>query len=183
MINTPLPNPPRAKSRSTRSNPIAALDLDKLDSLLADLESEHERLLELAGLQREAIIRADAKGLGEVVQETTQTLGRIAGIERSRQQIIKLPDGSIPSVQQIASQVDPQHASTLSNRSSSLRTLMLKVKEEHEAVRLASQALSNHMNGLMEQITAKLSHTGTYGRRGSVTAARAQVVSSLDTTS
>ncbi|MBO6513612.1 MAG: flagellar export chaperone FlgN [Phycisphaerales bacterium] len=181
MINTPI-QPTRTK-RPPQANPIAALDLDKLESLLADLETEHERLLELAGLQREAIINADAKGLGEVVEQTTQTLGRIAGIERSRQQTIKLPDGSIPSVQQITSQVDPDHASTLNDRSTSLRTLMLKVKQEHEAVRLASQALSNHMNGLMEQITAKLSHTGTYGRRGSVTPARAQVVSSLDTTS
>lgn len=182
MINTPIQNRTRP-SRQARSNPIQALDLDKLESLLEDLEAEHQRLLELAGLQREAIIRADAKELGVVVEETTQTLGRIAGIERTRQQVVKLPDGSIPSVQQITPHIDPQHAQTLSERSTSLRNLILKVKEEHEAVRLASQALSNHMNGLMEQVTAKLSHTGTYGRRGSVTPARAQVVSSLDTSS
>ena len=58
---------------------------------------------------------------------------------------------------------------------------MAQLKEEHEAVRVASLALTNHMNGLIEQVSAKLSHSGTYGRRGAVDPGRNQVVSSLDT--
>jgi hypothetical protein len=176
MINLPVANTPA---------PEIGFDIDKLDSLLADLESEHEHLLELAGLQREAIISADAKELGLVVKQTAQALNRIAGIEHTRQQVIKRPDGTIPTVDQITQELrhqhDDQHAEALTNRSTSLRALMHRVKEEHEAVRVATLALSNHMSGLMEQVSAKLSHTGTYGRRGAVDPGRSQVVSSLDT--
>lgn len=169
MISTP--------PQSTASH----TDLDRLDALLVDLEQEHHKLLELAGLQREAISRADAKGIGEIVESTAATLGRIASIEQERRKAIKQSDGTIPTVDQIIQDADEHHARTLSNRSRSLRKLMAQLKEEHEAVRVASLALTNHMNGLMEQVSAKLSHSGTYGRRGAVDPGRNQVVSSLDT--
>ncbi len=179
MIN--IPTKPQNTAR-TAPGSLSELDLDKLDGLLANLESEHEQLLTLAGLQRDAIGRADTKDLGQVVEQTAQTLGRIAGIENTRQRLIKRPDGSVPTVQQIAAEADDQHAEALSNRSVSLRKLMLQVNQEHKAVREASQALSDHMNGLLKQVSAKLSHTGTYGRRGAVDPGRSLVVSSLDTT-
>jgi len=185
MINLPVANKASTGTRPDHTSANIGFDIDTLDSLLADLESEHERLLELAGLQRQAIIHADSKELGQVVEQTTQTLGRIAGIESTRRKVIRLPDGTIPTVDQITTKLrelhDDQHANTLTTRSTSLRELMHRVKEEHEAVRLASLALSNHMNGLMEQVSAKLSHTGTYGRRGAVDPGRSQVISSLDT--
>ena len=176
MINTPP-----QKFNSIPQEPCLGFDLDKLESLLADLESEHETLLSLAGQQRDAIARADAKNLGEIVEQTTATLGRIATIEHSRRRTIARPDGTHPTIDEIAQNVDDQHASTLRDRSKSLRALMAQLKEEHEAVREASAALSNHMTGLMEQVSAKLSHAGTYGRLGKVDPGRNQVVSSLDT--
>jgi len=183
MINLPPPTQ-RIKSKPN-AGPSHRLDVQRLESLLVDLEHEHENLLELAGQQRDAIIRADTKDLGQVVEKTTQTLGRIAHIEQDRQKIIALPDGSIPTVHQIAAQLieqNDQHlADSLTQRSKSLRTLMLKVNEEHKAVRQASEALSTHMNGLIKQVSAKLSHTGTYSRRGAVDPGKSQVVSSLDT--
>ena len=178
MINTPtkMQVPNRAASGS-----LSPLDLDKLDGLLANLETEHEQLLTLAGLQRDAIVRADTKDLGQVVEQTAQTLGRIAGIENTRQRLIKRPDGSVPTVQQIAAQANEQHSMTLTQRSASLRKLMHQVNQEHKAVRQASQALSDHMSGLIKQVSAKLSHTGTYGRHGAVDPGRSLVVPSLDT--
>ena len=178
MINAPLQTDPRLQH-----NPHDGLDLVRLDSLLADLETEHERLLELAGLQRSAISRADPKGLSEVVEQTADTLQRIATIEQSRRKAIARPDGSFPTVAQITKHADAKNARILNNRSQSLRDLMQRVNEEHEAVRIASLALSNHMNGLIEQVSSKMSHTGTYGRRGKVDRGRNQVVSSLDTRS
>jgi hypothetical protein len=169
MISTP----PQSAANQT--------DLDRLEALLVDLEQEHHKLLELAGLQREAISRADAKGIGKIVESTAETLGRIASIEQERRRTIKRSDGTIPTVNQIIQDADEHHARTLSNRSRSLRKLMAQLKEEHEAVRVASLALTNHMSGLMEQVSAKLSHSGTYGRRGAIDPGRNQVVSSLDT--
>lgn len=182
MINTPIANPRGVQTRTqTRPDPLGGLDLDKLESLLSDLESEHETLLELAGQQRDAICNADARQLGQIVEQTAATLGRIATIEHSRRQVIAQPDGSLPTVDQIASNATPHHAQVLAHRSKSLRELMIRLKDEHEAVRQASLALSNHMNGLIEQVSAKLSHSGTYGRTGAVDPGRQQVVSSLDT--
>ncbi len=175
MINTPV-----AKSLNA-SNPIVEIDVEKLDTLLADLEQEHEQLLTLAGLQRDAISRADTKELSRVVEQTAGVMNRIAGIENTRQKAIKLPDGSIPTIDQIVSQVNKHHADKLTKRSHSLRTLIAKVNQEHNAVKEASQALSNHMNGLMEQVKSKLSHSGTYSHRGAINPGRSQVVSSLDT--
>ncbi len=172
MIST-TPQPPKAASTQT--------DLDRLEAMLLDLEHEHHKLLELAGLQREAISRADAKGIGEIVESTAETLGRIATIEQERRKVVKRTDGTIPTVDQIIQEADEHHARTLTTRSRSLRSLMAQLKEEHEAVRVASLALTNHMNGLIEQVSAKLSHAGTYGRRGAVDPGRNQVVSSLDT--
>lgn len=178
MINTPIAKP---RATQTRPDPLDGLDLDKLESLLSDLESEHETLLDLAGQQRDAICNADARQLGQIVEQTTATLGRIATIEHARRQTIAQPDGSLPTVDQIASSAAPHHAQVLTRRSRSLRELMTRLKDEHEAVRQASLALSNHMNGLIEQVSAKLSHSGTYGRTGAVDPGRQQVVSSLDT--
>jgi len=185
MINLPLANQTPSPSDADQTATVDGIEIGTLDALLADLEQEHENLLQLAELQRDAIIRADTRDLSEVVKQTAETLGRIASIEQSRQQIIKLPNGTIPTVDQITAQLRDQNqgklADTLTDRSRSLKTLMHRVNEEHQAVRLASLELSNHMNGLIKQVSAKLSHTGTYGRRGAVDPSRTQVVSSLDT--
>ena len=100
MINLPLKNTTPPQASPLKAGAIATLDLDKLETLLTDLETEHQHLLELAGLQRDAITNADPMKLGTIVEQTAQTLGRIATIERTRQQTIKIPDGSIPTVKQ-----------------------------------------------------------------------------------
>ncbi len=185
MINLPFTNQTPSPGNANQTASVNGIQIGTLDALLADLHSEHENLLKLAELQRDAIIRADTKDLSMVVKQTAETLGRIASIEQSRQQIIKLPNGTIPTVDQITAQLRDQNqsklADTLTERSRSLRTLMHRVNDEHQAVRDASLELSNHMNGLIKQVSAKLSHTGTYGRRGAVDPSRTQVISSLDT--
>ncbi|MFK7758995.1 MAG: flagellar protein FlgN [Phycisphaerales bacterium] len=181
MINVPAPTRQAVSRGVSKPRVDQTLDLDRLETLLADLEHEHEHLLDLAGQQRDAISRADTKDLSKIVKATAETLGRIANIEQTRRKEIIRADGSLPTVDQISEQAGEHHAKILRDRSQSLRALMMKLKDEHEAVREASLALSNHMSGLMEQVSAKLSHTGTYGRRGNVNPGRAQVVSSLDT--
>jgi len=162
---------------TTRTRPI---DLPALETLLEDLEREHETLLSLAGEQRDAVRHADARSLARIVRETSETLGRIAHTERTRRRLIERPDGSHPTLDEIASRVDEEHARSLRERSASLRALMERVGAEQDAVRRASTALASHMQGLIEQVCAKLSHAGTYTSRGAVTPTREQVISGLD---
>jgi len=157
-----------------------APDMGTLESLLSDLEREHETLLSLAGEQRDAVRHADARALARIVRDTTDTLGRIAQTEQERRRLIARPDGTHPTLDEIASRVDPEHAESLRARSASLRELMGRVGAEQAAVRRASEALAAHMHGLIEQVSATLSHAGTYSSRGAVTPAREQVVSGLD---
>lgn len=173
----------RQQSNRSRTGPGTGLgpaELERLESLLTDLENEHGALLELAGRHKDAVRQADSAELGRVVRETNSTLERIAHTEQTRRRLITQPDGSLPTVEQIASRVDAPHAKTLRARSKSLRSLMERVSEEHKAVRAASEALATHMQGLIEQVGSRLSHSGTYSPKGSVAPGRQQVVSGLD---
>lgn len=156
-------------------------DTEKLDELLGRLESQHGTLLELAGRQRDAVRTADAGALGAVIQQTAETIGRIQETERERRDLVKQPDGSLPTVEQLARDMDETHAAKLLDRAQSLRELMRKVHQEHEAVRKATEAIAGHMRGMVEQVSAKLSYTGTYSQRGSVRPGSQQVVSGIDT--
>ena len=60
-----------------------------------------------------------------------------------------------------------------------LRELLARLQREHAALKEASLALAGHMEGLMRQLSKRLSHAGTYGRTGMVES-RVQVVSALD---
>ena len=162
------------------TQPGRGIDADRLESLLADLEREHEVLLSLAGAQRDAVMHADARAIQRITGETAETLGRIAKTEHTRRSLIKEPDGSTPTLEQIAGSLGGDRAGVLRARAASLRSLMERVREEQEAVRIASEALAAHMKGLIDQVSGKLSHAGTYSQGGAVRPTSQQVVSGVD---
>ena len=49
-----------------------------------------------------------------------------------------------------------------------LRECIETVRAEQAVVEAASRALLGHMEGLFRQVSARLSHAGTYGRGGGV---------------
>lgn len=165
---------------ATLTQPGAGIDAARLDALLSDLEREHETLLVLAGEQRDAVIQADARALQRITSETAETLGRIAHTEQTRRTLVSGADGTTPTLEQIAGTLEPDRAASLRARAASLRTLMGRIRDEQEAVRVASEALAAHMKGLIEQVSSKLSHAGTYSQRGAVRPASQQVVSGVD---
>ncbi len=165
---------------ATLTHPGKAIDAARLDDLLTDLEREHETLLSLAGEQRNAVMSADARALQRITSETAETLGRIAHTEHTRRSLVTGVDGTTPTLEQIATTLDPERAESLRERAASLRSLMERIKEEQDAVRVASEALAAHMKGLVEQVSSKLSHAGTYSQRGAVRPTTQQVVSGVD---
>ncbi len=166
-------------TRMSHKHP-AELDTDRLDGLLTDLANEHETLLVLAGEHREALAHADAPAIGRVIAQTSEVLERIAGIEQDRQSLVLKPDGSFATIAEILPTLDAQPAKRIGESSAKLRALIGQLKEEHRAVQDASAALAGHMQGLIKQVSAKMSHAGTYGRTGSVNPTRTQVTSSMD---
>lgn len=161
----PAPHPATpARAAAPAPRPDAA----RLDELLAALIGEHETLLELARSHRDALAHADAERLKTVVEQTGQVLQRVHAVETERQRLIARPDGRPSTMDELLRVVDAADRRRLSDRAGALRTLIENVHKEHEAVRAASEALATHMRGLMQQVAGKLSHAGTYGRRGRV---------------
>jgi hypothetical protein len=168
-------------NRPTHLAPMRAeLDTDRLELLLGDLSHEHESLLVLAGEHRDAIAHADAHAISDVIAQTGSVLERIAEIEQDRQTIIAKPDGSFATIAEILPTLDAEPAERIERSSTKLRALIEQLREEHLAVRKASEALAGHMQGLIKQVSANMSHAGTYGRTGSVDPTKVQVTSSMD---
>lgn len=144
------------------------IDIDRLDAVMATLTDEHRTLLELAKEHRAALIGSDAEVLKGVVQRTGCVLARIRAAETQRQRLAVLPDGRTGTIADVVKKADSVNAKRLTDRAATLRELIGLVKVEHEAVRAASEALATHMRGLIQQVSSRLSHAGTYGRAGRV---------------
>ena len=71
------------------------------------------------------------------------------------------------------------HSSGLLERAKTLRGPIERVRREQSIVREASSSVLSHMRGLMHQLSNRLSHAGTYGAGGKVSAGPV-VVSGLD---
>jgi hypothetical protein len=118
------------------------------------------------------------------VNEQQQQAGeRMAHLERRRQQLAAAlaphaPEGAAGTLPSLAAAF-PHARDTLTALADRIRDVAGRLSREQRAVRIAAEALAEHMQGLMKQVARKLSHAGTYGRRGSVDA-RIQVTSALD---
>ncbi len=161
----------------------SAIDADQLDEMLARLEDEHGVLLRLAHEHREALTHADVKALQRITMRTSETLMRIARIEQERQSMIARRGEPIDTLDELLKRFGDDERSRLNQRRTRLRELIERVREEQQGVKLASEQLAMHMKGLMKQVSASLSHAGTYSRGGSIDTGRGQVVSGLDTMS
>lgn len=49
-----------------------------------------------------------------------------------------------------------------------LRFLLADIETQNSTLRTATAVLISHMEGLMRQVARRLSHSGTYGRKGYV---------------
>jgi hypothetical protein len=168
------PNPPPKRSNKR------AIDTDRLDEMLGQLESEHTNLLNLALAHKDALTHASVEELNTITTRTSAVLVRIAEIEDTRRRMIANEHGSLASLDELMTHFDADDRDRISKRQSTLRELIARIKQEQEEVRVASEQLANHMRGLIKQVGASLSHAGTYSRGGAVDPSRSQVMSSLD---
>lgn len=157
------------------------LDADRLDELLGRLEDEHAVLLGLAHEHKAALTEANVESLKRITMQTSEVLMRIARIERERQALIARQGQPVDTLDQLLDRFGADDRERIAQRRTRLRELIERVRDEQLAVKQASEQLANHMKGLMKQVSASLSHAGTYSRGGTVDTGRSQVVSGLDT--
>lgn len=181
----------------------------QLESLLGDLLLSHDRLLALAGTHRAAVSRADAHAVGACVDEQRTVVRRIQELEQARRHLVAsvatndkrtspstprmtlprgpalpaapAPPARAPTLSAIAERLAEPARGRVLALASRLRELVTQVRREHGAIRAATESLLGHMEGLVAQVGRRLSHTGTYGRRGSIHVGP-QVVSGFDLT-
>jgi hypothetical protein len=198
-MNNP-PTPQRVRAAIPTSSPapagqlIADAEASELEALLEGLLREHEELLALAASHRDAISQADPQSLGACVQRQAEVARRVEELEHRRMAIVgrvaermkKISGGkateAVPdrlTISWIAKSLPEPVRARLVALADRLRELLARLQKEHAALREASLALAGHMEGLMRHLAKRLSHAGTYGRRGMVES-RVQVVSALD---
>jgi len=167
------------------SSPAAPIH-DELRALLSEFIALHEKLLALTTEHHEAIRQADPMRCDRVMQSERNTLAAIAELESKRQLLVKRAQVEIrPVSTSIARLSDLARCApealrvNLVEMSDRLKTLVARVQEEQNVVRVVSRVLLAHMEGLMRQVASSLSHSGTYAKSGAVTAG-APIVTSLD---
>lgn len=189
---TPAPHSVAPATGAARAMPSDVLLFDELDAVLRDLLKEHQQLLELTTEHRRAISHADAPALNTCIGRQSETVLRIAALEKKRQQVVSKIAAARPELNRMSPKTVNNHTiSTLlmvapesvrvriSGVSKALRDLLNALHRENLALRQAAETLSSHMEGLMRQVCQRLSHAGTYARSGSIDSS-VQVVSSFD---
>lgn len=174
------------RTLTTTAPAPANADFDKLDGVLRELLTEHERLLALTREHQRAIATADAAGIAACISAQGEIVHRVAALEKLRQTLVarlasatKHTTGRSLTITMLASAAPAPIRDRLTAVATALRELLNTLHREHIAMRLAAETLSTHMEGLMRQVCRRLSHAGTYARGGGFDAS-VQVVSTLD---
>ncbi len=148
-----------------------------LTHTLETMIEQHGVLLEAVLEHRAALSRADRDGVAQAMRVQTEAIDRIREIDRGRRKVF----GQATTVQDIASAFPEEIRTELLDLGAKLRESIEKVRAEQAVVQAASRALLGHMEGLFRQVSARLSHAGTYGRGGCIETGQ-QIVSGIDLT-
>lgn len=169
----------------------------ELETLLRELLVEHEQLLTVTGMQKRAIAGANTDALASCVHQQNVIVQRVAELEKRRLGLVSrlgerlrpaqskqtaratgiVPDR--PTIAWLAQSFPEPTRGRVVAAADRLRGLLKTLHKEHVALKEATTTLATHMEGVLRQVAGRLSHAGTYGRRG-IIETRVQVVSTLD---
>lgn len=159
----------------------------RLESLLDSLQQVQRSILDATRRQREAMRHADPVGVQQATSDQARNTTRLADLERERVALVRdaedaglvMRGGSPVTLRVLAAACPQETRGTLVKEAQALRTLMEEVARETSSTRAATLTLLAHVEGVMRQVAGRLSHSGTYSRRG-VVEAGASVVSAVD---
>ncbi len=158
-----------------------------LEGVLTELVREHEQLEALTREHRTAIQKLDQGRLKSAITGTAESIQRIARLEERRCQLLKIqpakPGQKVegqPSVAEVAELMDEDRRGRVLDLAARLRELLEAIRRRHAAIKNASETLSSHMQGLIHQVAAELTGTGTYSRAGRIETGARPAVSGVD---
>ena len=158
-------------------------DAERLEFLLAEMTGVHEELLVLTREHREALRRADGGRLAACNLGQRQLVARIGRLDTVRRELIESMLPGTPArevtLTALARRLTGPARERLETSAARLRELIGVIGDENRAVCDATRTLLGHMDGMVRQIAANLSRSGTYGRCGSVRA-DARIASGID---
>jgi hypothetical protein len=161
---------------TTHEPTTSATTARTISGILAAMLSQHEALLEAVRRHRAALSRADRDAIAEAMRTQAACIERIRAADAERRRAFG--DAAVPEIARALPEGARREVMDLGGR---LRALIEQVRGEQAVVEAASRSLLGHMEGLFRQVSARLSHAGTYGRLGRVDAGQ-QVVSGIDLT-
>lgn len=186
---TPKPQSSRPSSKpAARPTRMDASELaSRLESLLTALQQVQRSILEATARQRDAMRRADPIGVQLATADLGQHTTRLSELERDRVALVRdAEDAALftkasgpATLRVLAGACPPNVRAGLMKQAQALRSLMEEVARETNSTRAATLTLLAHVEGVMRQVAGRLSHSGTYSRRG-VVEAGASVVSAVD---
>lgn len=158
----------------------AGAELSKVGEILAEMTREHQKWLVLIEQHRDAVRHADPRGVERALEAQRHLMANLAATEQTRQETVRAlwkrfgPDAAsamnapLPKLGKLLDVLPPTHREALRAKAQELRRLIERVRYEESSLKAATAALSAHIEGLMRHVGRRLSHAGTYGRRGVV---------------
>lgn len=155
-------------------------ELLRLGEILAEMTREHQRWLVLIEQHREAVRAADPRRVERALESQRHLMANLASIEQTRQETVRslwkrfgppaqgALNEPLPKLGVLLGVLPMPQRDSLRAQAQELRALIDRVRFEENSLRAATAALSAHIEGLMRHVGRRLSHAGTYGRRGVV---------------
>ena len=163
---------------------------DELLVFLDQLGAAYDAILRSLDSHAAALAAADAGAVGKCVADQEELLGHVSRLDSRRREIVagacvcvpvlaeKARSGTL-TVTMVAGAMPLEDRGPLVDASERVKNRIERTRARSEAVRIGTVTMLAHVEGLMRHVGRKLSHAGTYGRRGVVEAGQ-QVISALD---
>lgn len=169
-------------------DPVIQKQVDRLESMLREQLELHQQLRAVLGRKRQALRDAKRAELDDCSRAENDFVQKISELEKRRLTLVGeltlkiAPSAKEPMrLDQLAAMLPEPSRGRLLVLRQQLRELMQQVRDDANVVRRATEAVSRHMQGLMQSVAAAINGSGSYGATGATPAA-AMKMSTFTTT-
>lgn len=147
--------------------------LDRLDSLLEDLDQAVAELDALTEQQRRALTRVDGRSMAELAEKHEHAIRRVRALDQRQRQLSRShsvqPSARPRTITELAGQLEPADRARVLDRARQLADRLALTNRRSASLAQASASLIRHMQSLSMQVQASAS---TYAPTSAAAAAR-----------